>query len=205
MTTARAHMVETQIAARGVTDLRVLEAMREVPRHRFVPPGALDQAHADHPLPIGAGQTISQPYIVAYIAETLALHGHERVLEVGSGSGYMAAVLSLLAKEVCAVELEAALTERARGILTDLGYENVHLRTGDGALGWPEQAPFDAILLSCAAPSVPEPLWDQLSMNGILLLPLGPPLGFQILVKFQKTPQGLRRQDLLAVSFVPLR
>ena len=205
MTSARAHMVETQIAARGVTDPRVLEALRQVPRHRFVPPGALDQAHADHPLPIGAGQTISQPYIVAYMAEALALRGHERVLEVGSGSGYMAAVLSRLAKDVCAVELEAALTERAQLVLTDLGYKNVHLRTGDGTRGWPEQAPFDAILLSCAASSVPEPLLGQLSENGILLLPLGPPLGFQVLVKFQKTPQGLRRQDLLAVSFVPLR
>ena len=205
MAQARAAMVEEQIVARGVTDPEVLEALRRVPRHRFVPEDYLLQAHADHPLPIGQDQTISQPYIVAFMAQALALQGRERVLEVGSGSGYMAAVLSLLAREVHAMELESTLCERSRHLLRELGYENIQVRCGNGSLGWPEAAPFDAIILSCACPKVPALLWQQLAGGGCLLLPLGPPQGLQYLVKFLKTAGGPRRQDLLAVSFVPLR
>lgn len=205
MTLARIAMVESQVQARGVSDLRVLDAMRTVPRHCFVPEGMLPQAHADHPLPIGQGQTLSQPYIVAYMAEALALHGHERVLEVGSGSGYMAAVLSLLALEVFALELESALYEGSQQLLAEMGYGNVHLRCGDGSIGWPEQAPFDAILLSCAAPKVPAALWEQLAEGGCLLLPLGPAEGSQRLVLIRKQNRKPISRVLLPVVFVPLR
>lgn len=205
MALERGAMVRDQIEARGVRDARVLEAMKLVPRHCFVPAEYLREAHADHPLPIGRGQTLSQPYIVAYMLETLALRGCERVLEVGAGSGYVMALLGRLAQEACAVELEETLCEGAQERLDRLGCGNVHLRCGDGALGWPEKAPFDAILLSCAAASVPEPLWEQLSEGGRLLLPLGPCGGIQQLSLFEKTEQGRRCTPLLPVSFVPLR
>ena len=202
---ARDYMVRSQIEARGVADPRVLEAMRQVPRHRFVPEAYLLQAHEDHPLPLGLGQTISQPYIVACMAEALALKGHERVLEVGSGCGYMAAVLALLAKDVYGLELEQELAARSQGILAALGYENIHIACGDGAKGWPEKAPFDAILLSCAADAVPGPLWAQLAEGGRLILPLGTPYGYQELELLIKAPEGPERRSLGAVSFVPLR
>lgn len=208
MALARRAMVREQIEGRGVRDRRVLEAMELIPRHSFVPAERQREAHADHPLPIGSGQTLSQPYIVAYMLEALALRGHERVLEVGAGSGYVAALLGLLAKDVYAVELEEALCEGALERLDRLEYlgcGNVHLRCGDGALGWPSRAPFDAILLSCAAESVPEALWEQLAEGGRLLLPLGPSGGVQQLVRFEKTGQRRRCVPLLAVSFVPLR
>jgi protein-L-isoaspartate(D-aspartate) O-methyltransferase len=188
-----------------VRDPKVLEAMRTVPRHRFVPGELAAEAHADRPLPIGAGQTISQPYIVAAMAEALELTGSERVLEVGSGSGYMAAVLSILAREVHAVELEPELQRRAAPVLARLGCSNVHLKCGDGALGWPERAPFDAIVLSCAAAGIPPDLWDQLAMGGRIILPLGAPDATQELVLARKTPGGSRIERLMAVCFVPLR
>ncbi|HWQ10711.1 MAG TPA: protein-L-isoaspartate(D-aspartate) O-methyltransferase [Holophaga sp.] len=201
---ARDHMVRTQIEARGVTDPRVLEAMRRVPRHRFVPEGCLLQAHEDHPIPLGGGQTISQPYIVAYMAEALCLEGHERVLEVGSGCGYMASVLSLLVKDVYGLELLPALHARAASLVDALGYDNIHLGCGDGRGGWPGKAPFDAILLSCAADHVPPPLWEQLAEGGRMILPLGTPYGYQMLVLLTKR-EGVRDvRDLIAVSFVPL-
>lgn len=202
---AREHMIRTQIEARGVSDPRVLEAMRRVPRDRFVPEIYRLQAHEDHPLPLGLGQTISQPYIVAYMAEELGLSGHERVLEVGSGCGYMAAVLALLAKDVYGIELEPALHERSESILQGLGYDNIHLRCGNGREGWAEKAPFDAILLSCAAEDIPEPLWEQLAEGGRLLLPLDTAFGYQQLVLLTKLPQGREVRELIAVSFVPLR
>lgn len=205
MAVARQFMVDSQIAARGVKDPRVLEAMRRVPRHRFVPEGFLLQAHEDHPLPLGHGQTISQPYIVALMAEALALRGHERVLEVGSGCGYMAAVLSLLVKDVYGIELEPELSERSREILGTLGCDNVHLACGDGAQGWPEKAPFDAILLSCAADRIPPALWGQLAEGGRLILPLGTPFGYQELELVTRTPEGREHRSLGAVAFVPLR
>lgn len=198
-------MVREQIEARGVRDPRVLAAMRAVPRHRFVPGPLAGAAHADHPLPIGGGQTISQPYIVAAMAEALELTGDERVLEVGSGSGYMAAVLSVLCREVCGVELDPDLHRRAAETLAALGCGNVRLRCGDGALGWPEPGSFDAILLSCAAPAIPPELWNQLAMGGRIILPLGPPGATQELVLVRKTPEGSVVDRLMAVVFVPLR
>jgi protein-L-isoaspartate(D-aspartate) O-methyltransferase len=201
----REAMVRNQIEARGVRAPRVLEAMRAVPRHLFVPEDLAAEAHADRPLPIGAGQTISQPYIVAAMAEALELTGIERVLEVGAGSGYMAAVLSALAREVRAVELEPRLLQRAARVLARLGCSNVHLRCGDGALGWPERAPFDAITLSCAAAAIPPDLWDQLAVGGRIILPMGAPDAPQELVLARKTPGGGRISRLMAVSFVPLR
>jgi protein-L-isoaspartate(D-aspartate) O-methyltransferase len=200
----RAVMVRDQIAARGVRNPRVLAAMDSVPRHRFVPGHLIAGAHADRPLPIGVGQTISQPYIVAAMAEALALTGGERVLEVGSGSGYMAAVLSALCREVYGVELEPALRERASRTLAGLGCTKVRLACGDGRLGWPEYAPFDAILLSCATPSIPPDLWDQLAADGRMILPLGAPGGTQELILAPKTADG-RISRLMAVAFVPLR
>jgi protein-L-isoaspartate(D-aspartate) O-methyltransferase len=205
MAVAREYMVQSQIETRGITEVRVLEAMRRVPRHRFVPEGYLIEAHEDHPLPLGLGQTISQPYIVACMAEALALRGHERVLEVGSGCGYMAAVLSLLAKDVYGIELEAELSQRSRHLLETLGYDNIHVLCGDGALGWPEKAPFDAIVVSCAADRIPPPLWEQLAEGGRLILPLGTPHGYQELVVETKAEEGPRTRSLGAVAFVPLR
>jgi protein-L-isoaspartate(D-aspartate) O-methyltransferase len=205
MAVAREHMVQAQIEARGVADPRVLAAMRRVPRHRFVPESYLIQAHEDHPLPLGLGQTISQPYIVAYMAEELELSGHERVLEVGSGCGYMAAVLSLLAKDVYGIELEPPLCERAQALLQALGYDNIHFLCGDGAQGWPAKAPFDAIVLSCAADGIPAPLLEQLAEGGRIILPLNTSFGYQDLVVNTKTAEGLQTRSLGAVAFVPLR
>ena len=205
MGVAREFMVEAQIQARGVTDPRVLEAMRRTPRHKFVPVGSLMQAHEDHPLPLGLGQTISQPYIVAHMAAQLELKGHERVLEIGSGCGYMTAVLSLLAKDVYGIELESELYQRSLLTLAALGYDNIHLRCGDGAQGWPEQAPFEAIVLSCAADKIPDPLWNQLAGDGRIVLPLNTPFGYQELVVVTKTAEGPQSRSLGAVAFVPMR
>lgn len=202
---ARERMVREQIAARGVRDPRVLEAMLAVPRHRFVPGGLIGEAYADCPLPIGRGQTISQPYIVAVMAEALELAGHERVLEVGSGSGYMAAVLARLAGSVCAVELEPELNDRAARLLALLGCAQVELRCGDGALGWPERAPFAAIVVSCAAGRIPPALWSQLEPGGRMILPLGQADATQELVLARKTGAGPVFSRLMAVRFVPLR
>jgi protein-L-isoaspartate(D-aspartate) O-methyltransferase len=202
---AREAMVRHQIAARDVRDPRVLEAMRTLPRHRFVPEELLAQAYADWPLPIGAGQTISQPYIVAAMAEALELTGRERVLEVGSGCGYMAAVLSALAREVYGMDLEPGLCRRAVQLLDQLGCANVQIRCGDGAMGWPEHAPFDAIMLSCAATAIPGPLWEQLGEGGRMILPLGAHGCAQDLELVRKTPAGKEVTSLMAVSFVPLR
>lgn len=202
---ARAAMVHQQIEARGIRDERVLEALRQVPRHRFLPQALWNQAYEDHPLPLGPGQTISQPYIVAAMAEALSLAGSERVLEIGSGCGYAAAVLALLAKDVYGLELEGALWAQSRRTLEALGFDNVHLRHGDGNLGWPEKAPFDAILLSCASPTLPELLWEQLAEDGRMLLPLGPPSGSQRLVLATRQDGHRHLQDLEAVAFVPLR
>ena len=198
-------MVQAQLIPRGVMDPRVLEAMRAVPRHLFLEPWQLPLAHTDQPLPIGHGQTISQPYIVAFMAQSLGLEPGQRVLEVGAGCGYMAAVLSHLAGEVCAVELEPGLHARAQATLARLGCSKVHLKCGDGAQGWPEKAPFDAILFSCATPRVPRAVWRQLSTGGRLLLPLGQPWAAQRLVLLAKRPGGATTKPLMPVIFVPLR
>jgi protein-L-isoaspartate(D-aspartate) O-methyltransferase len=195
-------MVATQIEARGVRDPRVLDAMRRVERHRFVPESLLGQAYADWPLVIGHGQTISQPYIVAVMAEAARLGPGARVLEIGTGSGYQAAVLSLLADEVDTIELVEPLARQAADRLEALGYGNVHVRAADGYRGWPERAPFDAILLAAAPPEIPPPLLDQLKEGGRLVAPVGE--GVQDLVVVRRTAAGLSRQTLLAVRFVPM-
>jgi len=199
---ARALMVEEQLASRGVEDARTLAAMRKVPRHLFVPPAVLDQAYDDHPLPIGHGQTISQPYIVAFMTEALGLRGGETVLEVGTGSGYQAAVLAEIAARVYTIEIVAPLAEEARERLHRLGYANVDVRAGDGYLGWPEAAPFDAIMVTAAAPRVPEPLKEQLRDGGRLILPVGDE--WQELVVVTRRGTRYEERRVLPVRFVPM-
>jgi protein-L-isoaspartate(D-aspartate) O-methyltransferase len=200
----RERMVREQLVARGIRDARVLEAMRRVPRHELVPEELRDEAYEDGPLPIGEGQTISQPYIVAAMSEAAALSGGERVLEVGTGSGYQAAVLSALAAEVYTIELEPVLAERARRDLERLGCTNVHTRTGDGYRGWPDAAPFDAILVTAAPEHVPPALLDQLRIGGRLVIPVGGS-GDQELWLYTKSAHGVERRHLMPVRFVPLR
>ncbi len=199
---AREHMVKWQIQARGVHDARVLAAMRKVPRHLFVPPDRQSQAYADWPLPIGHSQTISQPYIVAFMTEALELKAEDRVLEIGTGSGYQAAVLSEIAKEVYSIEIVDALGRTAADRLSQLGYSNVHVRIGDGYRGWPEQAPFDAIMVTAAPEHVPHPLIEQLRIGGRLVLPVG--RWNQELVRVRRTPKGVEKETLLPVRFVPM-
>jgi protein-L-isoaspartate(D-aspartate) O-methyltransferase len=199
---ARERMVAEQIAARDVRDERTLAAMRKVPRHLFVPPEMVGQAYDDHPLPIGHGQTISQPYIVAFMTEALGLKGGETVLEVGTGSGYQAAVLAQIAARVYTIEIVAPLADEARERLKRLGYTNVEVRAGDGYLGWPEAAPFDAIMITAAAPRVPEPLEQQMKDGGRLILPVGDEWQELVLV----TRRGARYEErrVLPVRFVPM-
>jgi protein-L-isoaspartate(D-aspartate) O-methyltransferase len=190
----------------GIRDARVLAAMAELPRALFVPPPLRGEADADRPLPIGRGQTISQPYVVAYMTERLVLRGHERVLEVGTGSGYQTALLARLAAEVYSIEIVAELAERARPLLEDvLGLTNVHLRTGDGAEGWPEAAPFDRILVTAAAPEVPLALVAQLATGGRMILPVGASAEGQMLRVVERGDDGVNvSADLIPVRFVPL-
>ncbi len=200
---ARERMVQSQIEARGIKDPRVLDAMRQVPRHLFVPVDMRGSAYRDSPLPIGEGQTISQPYIVALMTEMLGLSGEERVLEIGTGSGYQSAILSLLAREVYTVERLPNLAQRAEEVLRQLGYTNVHIRVGDGTLGWPEHAPYEAIIVTAASPEVPAPLLDQLADGGRLVAPVGPRWN-QTLVRVRREGDRFRRERLTAVAFVPL-
>jgi len=199
---ARERMVREQIAARGVRDARVLEAMRKVPRHLFVPAELQMFAHADGPLPIGHGQTISQPYIVAFMTEALQLKPDDRVLEIGTGSGYQAAVLAELVKETYSIEIVEPLAKQAGVRLQQLGYTNVHLRVGDGYRGWPEAAPFDAIMVTAAPDHIPQPLIEQLREGGRLVLPVG--RYEQDLVLIRRTSGGIKRQTILPVRFVPM-
>ena len=199
---ARDRMVRDQIEARGVRDPLTLAAMRKVPRHELVPADVRAGAHGDHPLPIGFGQTISQPYIVAFMTEALGLRGGEKVLEVGTGSGYQAAVLAEIAAQVYTIEIVAPLAERARADLARLGYANVHVRAGDGYLGWPEAAPFDAIIVTAAAPKIPEPLKAQLKDGGRLVIPVGEE--YQSLVVLTRTGSRFAEQTVLPVRFVPM-
>jgi protein-L-isoaspartate(D-aspartate) O-methyltransferase len=199
---ARERMVREQLAARDIVDPRVLEAMRRVPRHVFVPRELRGHAYEDGPLPIGAGQTISQPYVVALMTQALALRGGERVLEIGTGCGYQTAVLAELAREVGSVEIVDELLGRARGALAALGARNVHLRAGDGRRGWPEASPFDAILAAAAPEAVPEPLLDQLALGGRLVIPIGGDV--QELVLIRRDADGLLRRRLILVRFVPM-
>lgn len=199
---ARRRMVEEQIAGRGVRDTRVLAAVRKIPRHLFVPPQMLPYAYADEPLPIGYGQTISQPYIVAFMSEALELKPQDRVLEIGTGSGYQAAVLAELAREVYSIEIVEPLGKEAAERLRRLGYTNVKLRIGDGYRGWPEAAPFDAIMVTAAPGHVPPALVQQLREGGRLVLPVG--RFFQDLIRIRRTPKGTQQESLLPVRFVPM-
>jgi protein-L-isoaspartate(D-aspartate) O-methyltransferase len=189
---------------RGISDQAVLRAMDEVPREHFVTSEFADSAYADHALPIACGQTISQPYIVAYMTEQLEVEPQHRVLEVGTGSGYQAAILSRLAREVVSVERYRTLADTARDRLKTLGYANVTVLAGDGFAGAPDKAPFDRIIVTAAAEQIPDALVDQLSEHGKMVLPLGPRDGAQHIVKLTKTASGLTRQNLIAVRFVPL-
>ena len=199
---AREEMVATQIASRDVRDPRTLAAMRKVARHLFVPPALAGQAYEDHPLPIGHGQTISQPYIVAFMTEALGLRGGETVLEVGTGSGYQAAVLGEIAARVYTIEIVGPLAEEAAALLKRLGYANVEARAGDGYLGWPEAAPFDAIMVTAAAPRIPEPLKQQLKDGGRLILPVGDE--WQELVVVTRRGDRFEERRVLPVRFVPM-
>ena len=198
-------MITAHLLARGIRDAAVVRAMREVPREKFLPPEMERFAYDDGPLPIQAGQTISQPYIVAYMIEALELRGQERVLEIGTGSGYAAAVLSRCAAEVFTVERIAVLAESARRRLQTLGYRNVTVLLADGTLGWKQHAPYNAIVVTAGAPEVPDELLEQLAPGGRLVIPVGPTPHLQTLVRVRKTAQGdLLRQELCPVRFVPL-
>jgi protein-L-isoaspartate(D-aspartate) O-methyltransferase len=199
---SRQEMVRTQIAARGIKDPRVLDALRRVERHRFVPEWLRDHAYEDRPLAIGHDQTISQPYIVALMTEEARVKPGARVLEIGTGSGYQAAVLSVLAGQVSTIEIVEPLAREAAARLEALGYANVTVRAGDGYRGWPERAPFDAILVTAAPPEIPRPLLDQLAVGGRLVAPVGE--GDQELVVVERTPAGLQRRRVIPVRFVPM-
>jgi len=201
---ARKRMVEEQIAARGVLDPPLLAVMGSVPRHLFVPADDLAWAYADGPLPIGYGQTISQPYIVALMTELLQVESTNRILEVGTGSGYQAAVLGQMAAEVHTIEVIPELAAQAARTLTGLGYTNVHVHAGDGSLGWPQAEPYDGILVAAAAPSAPQPLLDQLADGGRLVIPVGS-RGYQQLEVWKRTGQEFEHRIDLGVAFVPLR
>jgi protein-L-isoaspartate(D-aspartate) O-methyltransferase len=196
-------MVQKQIVGRGVHQSAVLRAMESVPRHLFIPEDQRDQAYGDSPVPIGWNQTISQPYIVAFMTQLLELDRGDKVLEIGTGSGYHAAVLSQVAGEVYTIEIIEELGKRARNTLRELGYKNVHVLVGDGYKGWPEEAPFDAIILTAAPPKdPPQPLIDQLKMGGRMVVPVG---GFvQDLLLITKTPNGNKRETVAPVRFVPM-
>jgi len=200
--TQRELMVEVQIRARGVDDEKVLAAMRQVPRHLFVPEELRSFAYGDEPLPIGEGQTISQPYIVAYMTQSLRLSGGEKVLEVGTGSGYQTAVLAEIVGQVFTIELLGVLSERARALHQALGYGNIRSKAGDGTMGWKENAPFDAIMVTAAAPAVPKKLQEQLGPEGRMIIPVG--AGFQELFLITRERGVFRKKKLLPVRFVPL-
>ena len=200
----RDNMVSYQIERRGIRDSRVLSALREVPRHLFVPEIYQDSAYEDGPLPIGSNQTISQPYIVALMTHLLQLQGDENVLEVGTGSGYQAAILAKLAKTVHTIEIHAELTKKATAIFAALDLDNIYVHVGDGSLGWEPASPYHAIVVTAAAPSVPQPLLQQLSDRGRLVIPVGPPRG-QILEVWQREGESFHQRENIPVSFVPLR
>ena len=201
-TRERNRMVDTQLAGRDIKDARVLDAMRRVPRHRFVPEGRQAEAYDDTPLPIGDGQTISQPYIVAYMTQMIEPRATDRVLEIGTGSGYQAAVLAELVKEVYTIELVPGLAARAKTVLDDLRYTNVRTRVGDGYARWPDAAPFDKIVVTAAPDQVPQTLVDQLGENGIMVVPVG--RGDQIMTVLRRTKDGVVRRETIPVRFVPM-
>ena len=196
-------MVRSQIEARGIRDPQVLAAMRKVERHLFVPSGQASMAYGDYPLPIGHGQTISQPYIVAFMTEALGLNGHDRVLEIGTGSGYQAAILAEICDSVYTVEIIRELGEKARILLTVLGYRNIRVKIGDGYQGWDQYAPYQAILVTCSPTHVPQPLIDQLAENGKMIIPVGVPHNQELVVLIKKGGK-LVQKNVLPVRFVPM-
>lgn len=201
----RREMVITQIRARGVNDPNTLRAMQTVPRHAFIPPRYRSYAYADHPLPIGRDQTISQPYIVGFMTEALALRPRSRVLEIGTGSGYQAAVCAEISQEVYSIEIIEALANSAKKVLKELGYPNVFVKAGDGYFGWPDKAPFDAIIGTAAAERIPEPLLEQLKPGGRMILPYETDAGFQYLVLVIKDEKGdIYKENVMPVRFVPM-
>lgn len=205
-TAARAAMVSEQLAARGIQSPHVLDAMRRVPRHRFVPDSERRHAYRDMPLPIGHGQTISQPYIVALMTQSVEPRADARVLEIGTGSGYQAAVLAELVDHVYSIEIEEELARTARAVLDELGYDNVTVRAGDGYGGWPEHAPFDIIVVTAAPEHVPQALIDQLKPGGTMIVPVGPVYAVQELRLIEKDANGrLRGKNIAPVRFVPMR
>ncbi len=195
-------MVESQIKSRGIKDEKVLKAMRKVPRHLFISKNMKPYAYNDEPLSIGEGQTISQPYIVAYMTEVLQLKGEEKVLEVGTGSGYQAAILAEIAKEVYSIEVIEALSLHAQKVLKELKYTNIYFKIGDGSLGWKEHAPYDAIVVTAAPDKVPEALQEQLNIYGRMIIPVG--VTFQELVLIIREKKKYKKKKLLPVRFVPL-
>ena len=195
-------MVERQIETRGIDDPLVVAAMRAVPRERFMPEEVASFAYADSAIAIGHGQTISQPYIVGFMTQAAEIRPGDRVLEIGTGSGYQAAVLAEIVGELWSIEILAPLAERARAALDACGYDRVHVRTGDGYRGWPAEAPFDAILVTAAPDHVPEPLVEQLAVGGRLIIPVGD--RYQEIIRIRRTSQGLEREILLPVRFVPM-
>jgi len=199
----RSRMVEEQIAYRGISDPRVLAVMGRVPRHEFMPEALRTQAYGDHAMPIGEGQTISQPYMVALMTELLALKGDERVLEIGTGSGYQAAILAELCQKVFTVERVKTLADKARATLDRLGYKNVAMKVFDGTYGWKEMAPFDAIIVTAAAPKVPEALLEQLMEGGRLVIPVGERYS-QVLLRVTKSASGVTTTTSVPCMFVPL-
>jgi protein-L-isoaspartate(D-aspartate) O-methyltransferase len=201
---ARKKMVSEQIQRRGISRPEVLAAMSETPRHHFVPKWLKSQAYTDHPLPIGEGQTISQPYIVALMTESLGLAGDARVLEIGTGSGYQAAVLAKIVKKVYTLEIKEKLHKKASQVLQSLKYDNIETRFGDGYYGWPEQAPFDGIMITAAVDHIPPPLLDQLKKGGKLVLPLGNPFAYQNLVLVTKQDDDYTVKQITGVLFVPM-
>ena len=201
---ARKEMVSTQIRLRGVSNKDVLSAMVEVPRHSFVPKKLVSQAYEDHPVPIGQGQTISQPYVVALMTESLKLKGDERVLEIGTGSGYQAAILSRVAKEVYSIEIKERLYKKASKVLQSMGFTNVKTRHGDGYFGWAEAAPFDCIMITAAIDHIPPPLLKQLKKGGRLILPLGNPFSYQNLSLVTKYDNDYSVRQITGVLFVPM-
>jgi protein-L-isoaspartate(D-aspartate) O-methyltransferase len=199
----RERMVKEQIIERGVADEPVLAAMRKVPREEFVPENLRAESYEDHPLPIGYAQTISQPYIVAFMTEQLRPRAEDRVLEIGTGSGYQAAILAELVKEVYSIEIVEPLARTGEATLARLGYKNVHVKAGDGYKGWPEHAPFDAVIVTCAPDHVPQPLVDQLKEGGRMMIPVGPQ-GMQELYLLEKTAGKMERKSVTPVRFVPM-
>ena len=200
---ARKEMVQNQIVARGITNKKVINAMLEVERHKFVPEKLEKLAYNDYPLPIGEDQTISQPYIVALMTEKLNLKDGDKLLEIGTGSGYQAAILSLIVRLVYTIEIIPSLANSASQRLHEFGFSNIHVRCGDGFLGWPEAGPFDAVIITCAPPEVPEPLIKQLAEGGRLIVPLGD--NFQILTLFKKVEGKFEKTEIIPVRFVPMK